>query len=172
MATVTDTIQQKLTSIVSRLPGKEAFEAVVAAANGGDEQALNELEHILQQHDSVWNTVSSLGEHAMAALVDLLSNGDPLVIARLEEGCQLLHSELLGIDRPTKLEQLVISRVICAWLEYQMAMIHTSGLGQESLVKSRFHLKMRESADRRFDNAVRALQCYRKREAELKRVAC
>ena len=51
----------------------------------------------------------------------------------------------------------------CSYLELQVAMRLSQNLGVESVTLDRFHLKLRESATRRFDGAIRSLKSYRKR---------
>ena len=66
-------------------------------------------------------------------------------------------------EEPGVVEELLIGYVLCSYLELQVAMKLSQNLGSESVTLGRFHLKLRESATRRFNGAIRSLQSYRKR---------
>ena len=154
------------------LPDKKSFDDIVALANTGAPEAVTALRELLDNHPMIWKQVGDLAHHAVLTLVRMLSQGNELIQQSVLKSVEELTSDLAESDSPNVMEQLLISRVVCNWLECQLAITLAGSMGEESLVRSRFHLKLRESSQRRFQQSVLGLQQYRKREVDLARTKC
>jgi hypothetical protein len=155
---------------VDELPDREEFQNTVDAANLGDADKLLELQQLLDKHPEIWNQLGDLSKHAVMSLVRMIAGDNRLLHESIIRSVQQLTLDLSESQQPTTVERLLISGVVCAWLEVQLAIEKSTSLGEESLRRSRFHLKLRESANRRFESSVRALQQYRIREVKLVRL--
>jgi hypothetical protein len=151
-------------------PDREVFQNAVDGANLGDTDKLLELQQLLDKHPEIWNQLGDLSKHAVMSLVRLIAGDNRLLHESIIRSVQQLTLDLSESQQPTTVERLLISGVVCAWLEVQLAIEKSTSLGEESLRRSRFHLKLRESANRRFESSVRALQQYRIREVKLVRL--
>jgi hypothetical protein len=152
------------------LMDREEFQNTVDAANLGDTDKLLELQQLLDKHPEIWNQLGDLSKHAVISLVRLIAGDNRCLHESIIRSVQQLTLDLSESQQPTTVERLLISGVVCAWLEVQLAITKSTALGEESLRRSRFHLKLRESANRRFEASVRALQQYRIREVKLVRL--
>ena len=151
-------------------PDREDFQNAVDGANLGDTDKLLELQQLLDKHPEIWNQLGDLSKHAVMSLVRMIAGDNRLLHESIIRSIQQLTLDLSESHHPTTVERLLISGVVCAWLEVQLAIAKSTSLGEESLRRSRFHLKLRESANRRFESSVRALQQYRIREVKLVRL--
>ena len=151
-------------------PDREVFQNAVDGANLGDTDKLLELQKLLDEHPEIWNQLGDLSKHAVMSLVRMIAGDNRLLHESIIRSIQQLTLDLSESHHPTTVERLLISGVVCAWLEVQLAIAKSTSLGEESLRRSRFHLKLRESANRRFESSVRALQQYRIREVKLVRL--
>ena len=151
-------------------PDRETFQNAVDGANLGDTDKLLELQQLLDKHPEIWNQLGDLSKHAVMSLVRLIAGDNRCLHESIIRSVQQLTRDLSQSQQPTTVERLLISGVVCSWLEVQLAIEKSTSLGEESLRRSRFHLKLRESANRRFESSVRALQQYRIREVKLVRL--
>ncbi|HIE83729.1 MAG TPA: hypothetical protein EYQ00_07750 [Dehalococcoidia bacterium] len=151
-------------------PDREDFQNAVDGANLGDTDKLLELQQLLDKHPEIWNQLGDLSKHAVMSLVRMIAGGNRCLHESIIRSVQQLTLDLSESQQPTTVERLLISGVVCAWLEVQLAIEKSTSLGEESLRRSRFHLKLRESANRRFESSVRVLQQYRIREVKLVRL--
>tara|TARA_B100000686_G_C16641475_1_gene890381 strand:- start:517 stop:1098 length:582 start_codon:yes stop_codon:yes gene_type:complete len=151
------------------LPERDSFDKIVALANNGDAEASNELQQLLDLHPAIWQQVGDLAQHAIHTLINMLAGDNQLLQRSILKSVEQLTTDLAESEMPSVLEQLLISRIVSIWLECQLAITLSSNVEDESLVRNRFHLKLRESSQRRFQTAVLALQQFRKREIELAR---
>ena len=152
------------------LPDRDDFQNAVDGANLGDTDKLLELQQLLDKHPEIWNQLGDLSKHAVMSLVRLIAGDNRCLHESIIRSVQQLTRDLSQSQQPTTVERLLISGVVCSWLEVQLAIEKSTSLGEESLRRSRFHLKLRESANRRFESSVRALQQYRIREVKLVRL--
>lgn len=151
-------------------PDREDFQNAVDGANLGDTDKLLELQQLLDKHPEIWNQLGDLSKHSVMSLVRMIAGENRCLHESIIRSVQQLTLDLSESQQPTTVERLLISGVVCAWLEVQLAIAKSTALGEESLRRSRFHLKLRESANRRFESSVRALQQYRIREVKLVRL--
>jgi hypothetical protein len=151
-------------------PDREDFQNAVDGANLGYTDKLLELQQLLDQHPEIWNQLGDLSKHAALSLVRMIAGDNRCLHESIIRSVQQLTLDLSESQQPTTVERLLISGVVCAWLEVQLAIAKSTSIGEESLRRSQFHLKLRESANRRFESSVRALQQYRIREVKLARL--
>jgi hypothetical protein len=71
-----------------------------------------------------------------------------------------MNVELTG-PSPTKMEELAVERVIACWLEMEYLSAAYPVAKGETLVHARFVLRQRESAERRFQAAMKSLTTLR-----------
>jgi hypothetical protein len=137
------------------------FEAVVTKADAGDRAALAALRRTLDANPEVWKKVGDLAGHAEAAWVDLAAGGNRLVAESLRREADRLRDALRG-ERPTPAERLLADQVVVSYLEvgYLRAQAAASPGATQGQVKA--GLKRLESAQRRYLDAVKALETVRK----------
>ena len=143
------------------LPSQLEFDTLVQRANAGDAEALAKLRQVLDEHPEIWQNVGNLAQHAKMNLVRLIAGSDQLVTESLLRSADDLEKKLAG-PSPSPLEQLSARRVAACWLQLQFTnTLHPQPDGQ-TLRQQKFVLKLKESAERLFDNAVRSLALVRK----------
>jgi len=145
----------------AKLPTQEEFAALVTRANTGEDDAVAELRRLLDDHDVLWRTFGDLGKHAQLALIRAIANGDMLVQESVTRMADKLCRELMG-PSTTKLEEMAIERIVTAWLEMQFVATTYPMPTGASLAHQRFALRQKESAQRRYEAAIRSLALIRK----------
>ena len=145
------------------LPDIDDFQDIVGSATKGDAVSMEQLRATFSRGPSLAAHVGSMGSRAKYTLIEIYTQGDPLQRAVIEKELDEIREGLITDGEPGVIEELLIGCVLCSYLELQVAMKLSQNLGTESVTLGRFHLKLRESATRRFDGAIRSLQSYRKR---------
>jgi hypothetical protein len=146
------------------LPDIDDYQDIVGSANNGNAASMEQLRATFSRGPSLAAHVGSRGSRAKYTLIEVYTQGDPLQRAVIEKELEEIRDGLLTDDEePGVIEELLIGCVLCSYLEMQVAMKLSQNLGVESITLGRFHLKLRESATRRFDGAIRSLKSYRKR---------
>jgi hypothetical protein len=161
-----------LAQLSDTLPDRDHFDNVLAQANDGVPGAVESLRELLEEHPQIWQQVGDLNRHTVMTLVRMIAGENILIQQSITKAVAQLVDDLADTAAPVMAEKLLISRVVCSWLECQLAITVSANLGTESLVRSRFHLKLRESSQRRFESSVLALQQFRRREVDLARLKC
>ena len=148
---------------MSRLRG------LAAKANTGDNTALTKLREILDTHPEIWLTVGNLGSHAELAMIDLVSEGNLLMVESMRRHIQQLKVELLGAN-PSPLELLTVQRIVANWLHLQFAdrACATADSGQ---VQTNAWAKRLEMAERRYQIALRSLKLVRQMQSKSSKAA-
>jgi len=143
---------------MSRLRG------LVAKANMGDNTALTKLRETLDTHPEIWLTVGNLGSHAELAMIDLVSQGNLLMIESMRRHIAQLKVELLGAN-PSPLELLTVQRIVANWLHLQFAdrACATADSGQ---VPTNVWAKRLEIAERRYQIALKSLKLVRQMQSK------
>ena len=145
------------------LPDIDDYQDIVGSASKGDAVSMVQLRATFSRGPSLAAHVGSMGSRAKYTLIEIYTQGDPLQRSVIEKELDEIRDGLLNDDRePGVIEELLIGCVLCSYLELQVAMRLSQNLGAESVTLGRFHLKLRESATRRFDSAIRSLKSYRK----------
>jgi len=148
------------------------FDAIVRKANAGDQQAILDLRGYLVAHPEIWHAVGDLVRHAEEALIRLIARENQLLAESLRRKGQELRDQLAG-SHELPLERLVVERVVAAWFELQFASIKYPADHGKSVALARFICQYKESAQRRFDAAMKSLVLIREklpllRKAELR----
>ena len=144
------------------LPDIDDFRDIVGSATNGDAVSMEQLRATFSRGPSLAAHVGSMGSRAKYTLIEIYTQGDPLVRCTIEKELEEIREGLITGEEPGVIEELLIGCVLCSYLELQVALKLSVGLGAESVTLGRFHLKLRESATRRFDGAIRSLKSYRK----------
>jgi hypothetical protein len=145
------------------LPDIDDFRDIVGSATKGDAVSMEQLRATFSRGPSFAAHVGSMGSRAKYTLIEIYTQGDPLQRAVIEKELDEIREGLITDEEPGVIEELLIGCVLCSYLELQVAMKLSQNLGSESVTLGRFHLKLRESATRRFNGAIRSLKLYRNR---------
>jgi len=93
-------------------------------------------------------------------LAQAFAGGDRLRMESLLRHAQEMETELLG-STPTPLERLAVQRIVACWLETNYVAIKSPEPTGETLKHARFALQVRESAEKRFNAAVKSYSLVR-----------
>jgi len=140
---------------------QEDFEELVQLANSGDEDALVQLRETLDKHPTIWEHMGDMAKHAQIAMVNLIANGNKVMAESLGRTTAKMKEELLR-PSPSKLEELAAERVVACWLEMEYLNTTYPIAEGETLGQANFVLRQKESAERRFNTAVKSLSTLRK----------
>ena len=144
----------------STMPTQEEFADLVKRANTGDDAALAMMRRTLDANPEIWQRVGDLAVHAQQSLVNLIAGGNKLVSESLLRKAAEMRTELSG-PKPSKMEMLAVERIVACWLEMEyLATTYPVAKG-ETLGQARFVLRQRESAERRFQAAMKSLTTLR-----------
>ena len=144
----------------STMPTQEEFADLVKRANAGDDDALAMMRRTLDANPEIWQRVGDLAVHAQQSLVNLIAGGNKLVSESLLRKAAEMRTELSG-PKPSKMEMLAVERIVACWLEMEyLATTYPVAKG-ETLGQARFVLRQRESAERRFQAAMKSLTMLR-----------
>jgi hypothetical protein len=143
------------------LPTLPEFKQLVQQANAGDPIALAKLRKILDDNPTIWQTVGDLGLVAENSLIELISGGNQLVRESLQRKVQE-HKQDLTPVYPSALEKLAVQRVITTWLECEYTTTKFPEPKGATLGQQRLALKLKDSAARRYDAAMKSLLLIQK----------
>ena len=149
---------KKPTPEVPTLPD---FKQLVGQANSGDPIALPRLRRTLDGNPTIWQTVGDPGLVAENSLIELISGGNQLVGESIRRKINELKQDLLPA-RPTALEKLAVQRVITCWLDCEFTTTKFPEPKGATLGQQRLTLKMKDSANRRYDAAMKSLLLIQK----------
>ena len=138
------------------MPSQEEFSAIVKRANAGDQTALAEMRGILDDNPQIWRRMGDLATYARESMLQLVSGGDELI----RESVRRTADELLGTlakDNASPIERLAAERVVACWMESEyVAALHAIPQGA-TIKQQKYHLSLKSSAQRRYDQALRSL---------------
>jgi hypothetical protein len=163
MTTSADPLLGNHAPLTYEFPEIDDFEDVIGSTSSDEAVTFNQLRATYSRGPSMAAHVGSMGNRAKQSLIEMYTKGDPLVRCTIEKELEEIREGLIADGESGVIEELLIGCVLCSYLELQVALKLSVGLGAESVTLGRFHLKLRESATRRFDGAIRSLQSYRKR---------
>jgi hypothetical protein len=152
---------QETTSIPQKT--YERLVQLAKRAEQGDQQALPELQKILDEHPVIWQHYGDIAKHAEAAWLQLLAGPDLMKKETIERQLRALEAELAG-PQPTPLEVLLVRRIVANWLQVNYAdAIAAQTKGPSATPALLRELRERqESAERRFQAATKQLALVRK----------
>ena len=158
-----DVMGETALSAINEATAVAEINALLPAANAGDEHALADLRSVLNAHPELWAEVGNLAREAELTLVRAAAGTNTVQKEAILRKLSSLRRELSG-PRMTPLEGLLIDRVVVGWLGLAVAEgIYHQALGQ-GLEPSddEFHQRRVERAQRRYLAAVKALATVRR----------
>ena len=151
----------------SELDGQLAeLEKLSRAARAGDDKALDELRHALNDaYPHVWRRVADLQIPVEQKLVNLVAGQDPLRIEAFRKRCSELRYDLLERQPSSSATKMAASRVVTCWM-------FTQALELRVLESSnnRWPMKELELAERRYQSAMRTYGQARQLDLQLQRL--
>jgi hypothetical protein len=152
MSTETTTTDKTNKSTVSNTVD---LKALVDLADKGDAVARVRLREVLDASPEIWRKVGDLAGHARLALIRMIANGDQLLLESVQRHAEEMEAELLGAN-PTRLERMLVERVVAAWLQLQFTDTVSTSY-DETLGQAKFWSQERDRAHRRYLSSVKAL---------------
>ena len=95
------------------------LKALRAAANAGDQAALERLHAILDQTPEIWQRVSDLSSLARCQIVAIIAQNDQLAMESIRRRLNELRRNL-GWDAALIVERMAIDNVTTLWLQKQL----------------------------------------------------
>lgn len=153
--------QTPVLSNIETMPSKDEFEHLAALANAGDLEAIGRLRKLFDDHPEIWEQIGDLAKHAELTLARGVSKGEVVMFESVRRMVQKVKREL-GHKDSSPLEKLAIQRVVICWLELQYAAAVFPIVTGKPTAADTFGLKQKDSAQRRFDAALKSLATLRK----------
>lgn len=133
---------------------------LVKQAEADDETALPRLRQLLDNHPEIWHHVGDVAGIVERGWIGHLAGGDPLAVESMKRTITEMRADLAG-DHPTRVERMLVDQVIVCWLESKY-MESASALGKQGSVENaNYRLKRLESAQRRYEGAIKSLTSMR-----------
>ncbi len=129
-------------------------------AQAGDATAVPRIRQLLEGHPEVWQHVGDLARLSEHAWIVVLTAENPVAVEALKRTITEMKAELAG-EHPTRLERMLVDQVVGCWMETNYWQTLAPDVESTALEVARFQLKRRESAQKRFDNAVKTLATVR-----------
>ncbi len=148
-------------------PKLSPLQAVLELARRGKTEILPELAKILDQHPEIWKAQGDLARLVEQSWLDRICRKDLLHGQSVRRQLEEMRRELAG-ETPTRLERVVVDRIIVAWLAAQHAELTEATSQGDGVKLSELCLKRMESANRRMLAAVRSLAQVRRMAAGLR----
>ena len=139
----------------------EQVNQVLRRAMDGDRAVLPELAKALDAHPAIWQTTGDLAAHAREAWVALIAGKDLLLRESLQRKLEQMKGELAGTD-PSRLEMLLIERVVISWLQVGYADVAFAQTKPSSAAQHQALQRRQTSAQQRHLQAVKMLLTVRK----------
>jgi len=136
------------------------FLRLIERANGGDQDALRHLGAFLDQNPWLWQRAGDLTAATESAWVNLLAGQNALASESIKRRVAGLKRELEG-EQPTRLEALLVEQIAVTWLACKHAEQKAACAATGSPAQDAFKLKRAESAQKRFNNAIKTLALLR-----------
>jgi hypothetical protein len=149
------------TKPIPELPSLPDFKQLVEQANSGDPVALAKLRQSLDENPVIWQRLGDMGLVAENALIDLIAGDNQLVRESVQRKIHELKKDLMP-GNPTALEELAVQRVITCWLDNEYTTTAYPEPKGVTLGQQRLTLKMKDSASRRYDAAMKSLLLIQK----------
>jgi len=137
--------------------------ALLPAANLGDQAAITGLRAVLDGTPALWDQVGDLGRQAELALVRTAAGSNAVAKEAITRRLDAVRRDAAGLN-PTALERLLADRVAIGWLSLAVA----EGTYHQALERGvgasddEFHQRRVERAQRRYLAAIKALAQVRR----------
>ncbi len=133
---------------------------LVSRANAGDEKTIQSLRAVLDDHSEIWTVCGDLGQLTMQSWVDLIAEGNVLIVESLSRKIGAMRDDLTGLNS-SRLELMMVEQIILTWLQARHAELCATHAKPGSLDQAAARLRRIESAERRFLNAMKSLATLR-----------
>lgn len=134
----------------------DTLQSIMSRAREGDKTVLPKLQRLLDLKPEIWRVGHDLVTMSELAWLKRLSAGDLLALESFRRQVQQIKLDLIG-HTPTPLEKLLADRIIAAWLAAQDAEICEASNESSGGKLAAMRLKRLESANKRFNAAIKAL---------------
>jgi hypothetical protein len=133
---------------------------LVELAQDGVAEALPRLCGVHAERPEVWRHLDALADRTERAWADALAATDPLVAGALRRKAAEIKQDTAG-EQPTRLERLLVGRLVACWLEARFVEGVATNEGETSLGPAASRPKRLGPARRRHQDAVRELETLR-----------
>lgn len=141
----------------------DTLQSILSRARQGDKTVLPKLQRLLDLKPEIWRVGHDLVTMSELAWLKRLSAGDLLALESFRRQVQQLKVDLIG-PTPTQLEKLLADRIAAAWLAVHDAEICEASSEPSGGKIAAIRLKRLESANKRFNAAIKSL-CVARRFA-------
>lgn len=128
-------------------PVVNQLDLLLERARSGDEQVVPELRNWLESRPDLWHFYGDLGRHARQGWLGLVAGKDLAIRESVDRVMLELERELAG-PNPSRIERLLIDRVLANWLRLHFAEL--------AATQAMNRPKLAEFWDRRQSRAERA----------------
>jgi len=145
-----------------QLKRPEDVQTVLDAARCGATEAPPELKRILDANPVIWQELPRVESIVEAAWLDRIAKTNLLLRDSLSRKLDALREEMAG-PSPSPLESMAVERVLATWLQVEFADLYASFVEPSEDPKLMgLAIKMQDSAQRRYDSAVKNLSAVQK----------
>ncbi len=150
-----------------REKGMAELRDLVKRAKAGDRSAVPQLREYLTLNPQLWHNPGAIALHVQGAWINLTASSDLHLRECLVMETNRLKHELCG-DSPTRLEALLVERVVTCWL--QLGYLEAREAQAPERSEKWFQLKMQRQAmaEKQFRGAVNAMVTLRQLAPKLK----
>ena len=112
------------------------------------------------KHVDIWREVGDMARHAQDVWLKLIAGHDHFVKESIRKSLTELRNEL---DEPgsSRLEKLLIERIVATWLQVQFAEINVASSEKQPIPQRRFYQQQLDSANRQFLTSTKQLMALR-----------
>ncbi len=147
------------------MPSQEDFAQIVRNANDGDQEALAEMRALLDDNPEIWRHMGDLSRYAQESILSQIAGPDQLIKESLRRTAKELMGELTT-ESCSPIERLAAERIVGCWMEcHYVDMLHPLPQGA-TLTQQKFHLNLKTSAQKRYEQSMRSLVVLKKLLAE------
>ena len=135
------------------------LQELVTRARQGDDAVVPQMREVLK-HSELWREVGDMARHAQDCWLKLIAGQDHLVKESIRKSLTELRNEL---EEPgaSRLEKLLIERIVATWLQVQFAEINVATSEKQPLPQRRFYQQQLDSANRQFLTSTKQLMALR-----------
>lgn len=136
---------------------------LVTRAKSGDRTVLPQLREYLDEHPEIWTEVGDLALHAQESWLALMAGQDLVLEESVRRKMDELRGEL-GSEAASKVEKLLIERVVACWLQVHYAdAAYAQAKGPAATASVRREMMQRQSsAQHRYLTSLKQLAIVRK----------
>jgi hypothetical protein len=135
------------------------LQELVTRARQGDDAVVPQMREVLK-HSELWREIGDMARHAQDTWLKLIAGDDHLVKESIRKSLTELRNEL---EEPgaSRLEKLLIERIVATWLQVQFAEINVATSEKQPIPQRRFYQQQLDSANRQFLTSTKQLLALR-----------